>query len=263
MTLRVSELYIYPVKSCAGIKVDSAKITDRGFEHDREWMVVRGGEWFVTQRQYPAMALIQPRPTSAGLVLNAPGMPEITVPVLTGKGAKTFEAQVWDDHMLVADQGDAAAAWVSKYLGRADCRLVRLEGERHLSEKYGGSNVSLADGFPFLLISQASLDDLNARLDKPVPITRFRPNIVVTGGTAFQEDEWRKIRAGDVTFRLPKLCSRCEIITIDQATGLKDIEPMETLSGYRYQTKGIMFGKNAVAEQLKTLHVGDGVEVID
>ena len=265
MSLTISELYIYPVKSCAGIAVQAAKLTRTGFEHDREWMLVREGGWFVTQRQYPRMALIQPRVSADGLVLNAPDMPEIIIPILTGGGAKTLEVRVWDDLMTGADQGDEASAWLSKFLD-APVRLVRQEGERPLGNKYqvtGKDNVSFADSFPLLLVSQASLDDLNSRMDKLVPITRFRPNIVVAGGTAFQEDDWRKLQVGGITLHLPKQCSRCEIITIDQKTAIKDIEPMETLSSYRYKTKGIIFGKNTVAEQLKTLHVGDAIDVVE
>jgi len=138
-----------------------------------------------------------------------------------------------------------------------------MAGPRPLGQKYradGDETVSFADGFPFLLIGQASLDDLNSRMDKPVEMTRFRPNIVVAGGTPFQEDEWRHIRINGVGFRVSKQCSRCEIITIDQKTAVKDIEPMETLGTYRYRTKGVMFGQNLVQEGPGTLRLGDTVE---
>lgn len=241
-----------------------AKITPTGFEHDREWMVVNQDGWFVTQRQYPRMALIRPTIIDNGVRLSAPDMPDIDVPI-AGKDARTISVKVWDDRPQAADQGDEVAAWLSTYLGRK-CRLVRMVGQRSLDQKYQtdkAEGVSFADSFPFLLTSQASLDDLNARMEAPVPITRFRPNIVVGGGTAFQEDNWKRVRIGDVTFRLPKPCSRCEMITIDQKTAIKDIEPMETLGTFRYRTKGIMFGQNAIADGLGVIRVGDDVAAID
>lgn len=265
MPLTVSELYIYPVKSCAGIKLTEARTADTGFEHDREWMVVKENGWFITQRQFPRMALIRPEVTANGLVLRAPDMPDITVPIREGKGVRTMEVRVWDDLIAAADQGDLAAEWLSAFLGKT-CRLVRQTGKRPLGEKYQTERkegVSFADSFPFLVVGQASLDDLNSRMDEPVPITRFRPNIVIAGAKPFAEDDWKKIKIDGLNFRISKPCSRCEIITIDQKTAVKDIEPMETLGTFRYRTRGIMFGQNAIHESQGTIHVGESVEVLN
>lgn len=261
MALSVSAITIYPVKSCGRTPLTESEIVETGFAHDREWMVVRENGWFVTQRQYPRMALIQSTVLKDGLRLEAPGMPAITVPL---SSSKKIQAQIWNDAVTAADQGDEVAAWLSKFL-EAKLRLVHMAGQRRISKDYqvsGEEIVSLADGFPFLLISQASLDDLNKRLDDPVLMTRFRPNIVVGGGTAFQEDEWKKIRIGDVTFRVCKPCARCEIPTINQESAEKDVEPIETLGTYRYRTRGIMFGQNLVQENVGTIHVGDAVEIL-
>jgi uncharacterized protein YcbX len=127
----------------------------------------------------------------------------------------------------------------------------------------GEELVGFADGYPFLLTSQASLDDLNSRLPKPLPITRFRPNLVIAGGEAFQEDSWRKIKIGEVVFRVVKPCSRCEIINIDQQTGERDVQPLDTLGSYRRHAKGIWFGQNLVQETLGNIHIGDKVEILE
>jgi uncharacterized protein len=263
MKLKVSALYVYPVKSCAGLSLDEGEVAKTGFLHDREWMVVRENGWFVTQRQYPRMALIRPSVTDKGLVLSAPGMPDIELPII--KRADTIPVRVWDDTVPAIDQGDAVAAWLGKFL-ETKCRLVHMSAKRPIGKKYqvsGEEIVSFADSMPFLLVSQASLDDLNARMDQPVEMSRFRPNIVVYGGKPFQEDIWKKIRIGDVDFRAVKQCSRCEIITVDQKTAIKDIEPLETLGAYRYETRGIMFGQDLVQVNTGKVRIGDSVEIVD
>lgn len=265
MSFTISGLYIYPVKSCAGLELTEAQVAETGFEHDREWMVVKQNGWFVTQRQFPRMTLIQPNVATSGLVLSAPDMPNITVPVREGASVPTLDVRVWDDTMTGADQGDEAADWLSTFLG-SPCRLVRMASRRPVGKKYQTERqeiTSFADGFPFLLIGQSSLDDLNARMETPVPMSRFRPNIVVAGAAPFAEDDWKQVRIDGVNFRVVKQTSRCEMITIDQVTATKDIEPMETLGTFRYRTRGIMFGQYLVQESDDVVRTGGRLEVIN
>jgi len=262
--LTVSNIFVYPVKSCAGLALDEAQVIDTGFDHDREWMVVNDAGWFITQRQYPHLATVRPTIEGNILTLEAPDVPPLRVPI---SATHTRPVTVWSSKDLTAyDQGDAAAAWFSALLDRP-CRLVRkTPGMRPINTHYqttGKELVGFADGYAFLLTSLASLDDLNARMERPVPITRFRPNIVVAGGTAFQEDGWKRIRIGQVTFRVIKACNRCEMINVDQQTGQRDTQPLDTLGSYRRHAKGIAFGQNLVQENEGAVRVGDKIEILE
>ncbi|HSX30540.1 MAG TPA: MOSC N-terminal beta barrel domain-containing protein [Candidatus Saccharimonadales bacterium] len=262
-SLTISNIFVYPVKSCGGLALDEASIVDTGFDHDREWMVVNEDGWFITQRQYPFMATIRPTVGGNILRLEAPGVKALEVPITS---AYKRPVTVWTSDLEAYDQGDTAAEWFSKLLGR-ECRLVRkTPSMRKIGQKYqvtGSELVGFADSYPFLLASLASLDDLNAHMDASVPITRFRPNIVVAGGEAFQEDSWRRIKIGQVTFRVVKPCSRCEMINVDQQTGERDVQPLDALGGYRRHAKGIWFGQNLVQETTGVIRVGDALEVLE
>jgi uncharacterized protein len=261
--LTVASIFVYPVKSCAGYGLDEAKIIDTGFDHDREWMVVNDQGWFITQRQYPFMATIHPTIEGDILKLESPGVESLTVPI---KAEDKHIVTIWGSSIKAYDQGDEAGKWFSALLGR-DCRLVRkTPSMRKISKRRqvtGKELVGFADGYPFLLTSVASLDDLNARMEKPVPITRFRPNLVIAGGEAFQEDTWSKIKIGEAIFRVAKPCSRCEMINVDQQTGERDVQPLDTLGTYRRHAKGIWFGQHLVQETLGTIRVGDKVEILE
>lgn len=258
--LHVSELAIYPVKSLAPIAVQSASVQRFGLEHDRRWMVVDAGGKFLTQRQHPRMCLIQPVVQGGELRLLAKGMPDLAVPCA---GGDRRPVTVWDDQCMALDCGDAAAAWLSRFLA-IDCRLVYFPDDevRAVDTNYArpGDRTAFSDGFPLLLISQASLDDLNSRLDSPVAMTRFRPNLVVRGCEAFAEDTWRALRIGDVSFRIVKPCSRCTIPGIDPATGERGAEPLRTLADYRRRGDKIYFGQNVIADGLGELRIGMSVE---
>ena len=174
---------------------------------------------------------------------------------------------MWGNACVGVDQGEAISKWLTEYIGK-ECHLIIMSPDfkRSVQEKYktkGDEIVGFADGFPFLLISEESLNELNSKLEEKIPMNRFRPNIVISGGTSFQEDTWKKIKIGDVVFRFAKPCARCEITTIDQATGEKGIEPLETLGSYRTKPKGIMFGQNLIQENTGTIHVDDVVTVIE
>ncbi|HXH26353.1 MAG TPA: MOSC N-terminal beta barrel domain-containing protein [Candidatus Acidoferrum sp.] len=265
MKLTVSEINVYPVKSLAGWRLGSAKVTGTGFARDREWMVVDQQGGFITQRQYPKMALIKPELSDNTLTLSAEEAGSVMAPIV--EAGTEIAVRVWESDCMAIDQGDQAATWLSNYLGKP-CRLVRMAPDftRHIKEKYqlhGDESVGFADALPFLLVSEASLDDLNSKLAEPVPMNRFRPNIVVAGGNAFQEDTWKRIKIGEVIFRVVKPCARCETTTINQATGEKGIEPLETLGTYRTGPKGVMFGQNMVQENTGVVRVGDVIEVLE
>ncbi len=265
MSIRVSQLTIYPVKSLAGISSGSAEVTGTGFRHDREWMIVDAAGVFVTQRQHPSMARIGATVEGESLRLSVPGETPLDVPVIV-RGT-TLTVDVWDYQCDAVDQGQAAADLLSGFLQRS-CRLVRMAPEfrRQVSPKYRVSDdetIGFADSMPFLLISEASLEDLNSRLREPVEMNRFRPNLVVSGATAFQEDRWKRIRIGGIPFRVAKSCVRCEIPTVDQKSGVKGIEPIETLGTYRAGPKGVLFGRHLVHEGRGTIRAGDPVEILE
>lgn len=260
-------IYRYPVKSLRGESFDSLEVMRRGFACDREWMVVDPDGRFLTQRQQPRMSLVDATVTAAGeLRLRAPGMPALAIP---GGAADYLPVEVWGDRIEALAAGPDADAWLSRFLG-IDCRLVRFADDRRRDVDPGyahaGDEVGFADGFPFLLISQASLDDLNRRLescDEPaVPMTRFRPNLVVDGCEPYAEDAWRRIRIGDLTLRVVKACSRCIIPTIDPATARRGPEPLRTLMTYRRRDSKVYFGQNLVHDGPGELRTGMPVEVL-
>lgn len=265
MNLTVTEVNIYPVKSCGGLSLPEAHVGDTGFDHDREWMVTSIEGNFITQRQNPKMALIIPELTSGGVKLSAPGKESVTVPI--NNEGESVSVVVWADTVQAVDQGDVVADWLTSFLGRG-CRLVRMkEGyTRKVKAKYAVAEsdiVSFADGYPVLLISQASLDDLNSKLTDHIAMNRFRPNLVIGGGEAFQEDTWKKVKIGEVEFALVKACARCEITTVDQKSGVMGTEPLETLGKYRTGPKGIMFGQNLIQLNQGNIKQGDKLEILE
>lgn len=264
--LIVSELNIYPVKSLGGIALQRAEVERFGLHPDRRWMVVDANGRYLTQREQSRMCLIQPEPIDDGLRLRAPGMDALQLSHAPDMPSR--EVTVWNDRVEAEDCGDEAARWLSRFLG-IDCRLVHFldHGQRAVDPAYArpGDVTAFSDGFPLLLITQASLDDLNGRLDEAVPMRRFRPNLVIAGSTPYAEDTWKRLRIGDLTFRVAKPCSRCVITTIDPATGERhpDAEPLRTLASYRMRNNKIYFGQNLIADGEGRLAVGQAVEVIE
>lgn len=260
----VTQLYVYPVKSCAGTALESAEIGPRGIAHDREFMVIDPAGDFLTQREVPRLALIQPRLEEGGVSLAAPNMPTLRVHKRAGA---TRPVSIWADRVTADDQGDEVADWLSTYLGQP-CRLVGSsdQGVRPVSARYAvGPNdqVSFADGYPVLIVSEESLDDLNARLETPLPMNRFRPSIVVGGwGVPFGEDTWSEVTIGDVRARLVKACARCVITTTDQATAERAAEPLVTLARYRRISRGVIFGQNAIPVSFGRVRLGQVVGVV-
>ncbi|MEM7344248.1 MAG: MOSC N-terminal beta barrel domain-containing protein [Chloroflexota bacterium] len=261
----ISALYCYPIKSCAGHALEAAVMTPRGIKHDREFMIVDENGDFLTQREYPTMALVRPEVTDTTLTLNAPDMPTLSIDIQ--KTGTPHSVVVWRSTCDAIDQGNEVAIWLSTYF-KTPCRLVRMGEQfvRHVNQDFAkrpDDQVSFADGYPFLLISEASLADLNKRLSTPLPMNRFRPNIVVTECLPFAEDYWEQIKLGDVGFDVVKACARCTITTVDQSTAETGKEPLKTLATYRNNPdKGVLFGQNLLQHRNGTLSVGDKVTII-
>jgi uncharacterized protein len=263
-TITVSELWVYPVKSCAGVRLTEATLGPRGIVHDRSWMVVRPDGTFVTQREYPRLAVVAPSLRDGQLWLHAPDAAPVAVPI-EGDGEQ-MDVVVWRDRCRAIDQGDAIAAWLSAVLA-APCRLVRMADDwvRTVDQAYAQpqDQVGFADGFPLLLASESSLDDLNSRMEHALPMNRFRPNIVIRGTAPFAEDRWDTITIGDLTMRVVKPCARCVTTTVDQVRGVSGgAEPLRTLATFRKQNGKVMFAQNVIHDREGVLRVGDEVEVL-
>ncbi len=264
--MQVSSLHIYPIKSCGGTTLRDVRVGKYGLEGDRAFMVVNPEGRFLTQREISRMALIAPELSQNYLVLAAPGMEPLDVPIVEDDVRTTV--QIWHHTVDAVDQGDSAAEWLSRFLDQP----VRLVGtspdfKRPLNPDYAPrptDETAFADGYPVLLISRASLDDLNMHLtgrgQEPLPMNRFRPNIVVEDTDAFAEDTWEHIRIGGVEFDVVKPCPRCPIPSINQDTGISDgKEPLATLATFRTHELGVIFGQNLVHAGTGVLHVGDEV----
>lgn len=266
--LHLSALYRFPLKSGRGETLEQARVDSLGLCGDRRWMVVDSSSGrFLTQRLLPAMTQLVARWQGDDLRLNAPGMPELRV-ALPSAEAALRRVTVWSDTLSVPDAGEAAARWLSECLQR-DCRLVQVPAQRarQVDPAYArpGEQVGFADGFPLLLISQASLDDLSQRVGRSLEMLRFRPNLVVSGSMPYAEDSWKKIRIGELELRVVKGCSRCIMTTLDPATGERsaDREPLQTLKTYRERDGEVYFGQNLIAEGGGELRVGMPVEVLE
>jgi uncharacterized protein YcbX len=267
-SMHLSSLYRFPLKSAAGESLQRCASDSLGLLGDRRWMVVAAGTGrFLTQRILPRMALLQAHwQGDTALKLAAPGMPELLVRVPDDKTMRCV--QVWSANPVVPDAGETAAAWLSDFLGQA-CRLVYLPEDDGIQVDLDyarlGERTAFSDGFPFLLIGQASLDDLARRVGRPLEMLRFRPNLVVSGAEPYAEDGWKRIRIGQLTFRVIKPCSRCVIPTLDPATGERapDREPLNTLLSYRKGPGGVFFGQNLIAEGRGELELGMPVERLE
>jgi len=273
MNLRIAELNLFPVKGCRGVALKEATLSATGLEvdgiGDREWVVVDEEGNFVSQREYPKMALIETRLTPTSLLLKAPGMLLLDVP-LDSEG-DVVEVRVWNDRVSAVTQGEIAEAWLSSYLG-VPARLMRFdyEGTRLAAHRYTGSvdaPFKFADAFPLLVTNTASLAELNGRLQRqgesPATMSRFRPNIVLDGPPAFEEDYFKLLRTGGIAIRPVKPCARCSVPGVDPASGEHSPVLTDALAAFRATPEGVMFGVNAIVVEGAggTLRVGDAVEV--
>ena len=246
----VCDLFIYPVKSTRGIAKSSARVAATGFEWDRQWMVIDGKGCFLSQRTHPQLTQIAPEIHADALVLNAPPLPQLSVPF--SDGGERRAVRVHEDRCVGVDQGPAAGEWVSAVVGQP-VRLVRVPrtSERIANPKFAGTTrapMGFADGYPMLVCNQASLEDLNQRMPAPIPMERFRPNIVLAGLAPWAEHHIDTLTIGEVTLRLVKPCTRCSIPSIDQHTGRPSMNPVPVLRAFRFnrELRGVTFGENAV-----------------
>lgn len=262
----VQDLHIYPVKSLGGIRVKNALALQRGFQFDRRLMLTDVDGRFITQRVYHQLSLLQTEIGEEEIIITYKKQPDqrIIIPFYRNGGEPTT-VSVWDDTVQALHLSKDIDKWFSDFL-QFPCKLVHLpeDGVRPVDARYAekGEQVSFADAFPYLLIGQGSLDDLNSRLDVPVPMNRFRPSIVVAGSGAFEEDTWKEIRIGEVRFKVAKPCARCILTTVDQETGVKGKEPLYTLSKYRTINNRTLFGQNLIALNEGIISEDDSVEVL-
>ncbi|PKK37818.1 MOSC domain-containing protein [Siphonobacter sp. SORGH_AS_0500] len=264
--LTLSEIWIYPIKSLAGISLTETELTSRGLKYDRRWMLIDANGKFMTQRSLPDLALIDVKIEGESLLVShrQKNLLPLLIP-FKNDSSEPLTVQVWDDTMEALSVSAEADRWFSEALDQP-CRLVFQpeSTQRKVDSRYAshGEITSFSDGYPFLLIGQESLNDLNARLESPVPMNRFRPNLVFTGGNPYEEDTWAAFKVGPQDFFGVKPCARCVLTTIDQTTAEKGKEPLKTLSKYRSWNNKILFGQNLLPGSItQSIKVGDLIEV--
>jgi uncharacterized protein YcbX len=273
-TSRLSALHIYPVKSLRAVGMQEAVVEPWGLAGDRRWMLVDAGtDTALTQREQPRLTLLAALPVGGGgLRLAAPGLPPLTVVPPTAGPLRTV--RLFAGKLDVLPAGDEADSWFSGFLG-VPVRLVHLDDpavRRPIDPRYAqpGETVSLADGYPLLVTTTASLDALNTLIaggdraaEGPLPMNRFRPNVVIDGTAPWAEDGWRRVRIGEVTFRVPKPCGRCVVTTTDQDSGARGKEPLRTLARHRRVGSKLLFGQNLIPEHSGTLRIGDALTTLE
>jgi uncharacterized protein YcbX len=267
----LASIHIYPLKGTRAVDLDESLVEPWGLAGDRRWLLVDEDGRFISQREEPALArVIVGYTTSRSIGVSAAGHGPISVaaPALDSD-TEMLKVTVWSSTVLAAAAGREADEWFSAYLGRA-ARLVYLDDptRRPVDQQYGAEDdvVSFADGYPLLLTSMDSLDALAGWLleagDDPVPMNRFRPNVVVAGADPWAEDHWRRIKIGSVSFRVAKPCGRCVVTTIDQATAQRGSQPLKMLGRRRRFGKQLVFGQNIIPDSPGTIRVGDPVEIL-
>ncbi len=268
-SLTLTGLYLYPIKSLGGYAVPAADVTARGLRHDRRWLLVDENNRFLTQRQHPNLALLTVAPAYNGFLISHRQRPDL-LPLFIpfeATSERTLFVTIWDDLTWAWRAEPEADEWLSAALGCA-CRLVYMSDmvRRHVEPELNPADqlVSFADGYPFLLIGEAALADLNTRLAQPVPMDRFRPNLVFSGGEAYEDDGWSEFEISGVPFRAVRGCGRCVLTTIDQQTATKNPvgDPLRTLATYRRTDGGTLFGQNVTGPPTGRLRVGDPLTVL-
>ena len=267
--MRLASIHIYPLKAARAVNLDESRVEPWGLAGDRRWLLVDEDGRFISQREEPSLARV--------VVSRGPGRIRVSADDRTGlviaeppAGAALLKASVWSSTLLAAAAGPEPDAWFSAYLGRP-ARLVYLDDptRRPVDPEYGrdGDVVSFADGYPLLLTSVGSLGELGDWLaadgELPVPMTRFRPSVVVTGASPWAEDHWRRVRIGPVPFRVAKPCGRCVVTTTNQVTGERGRQPLKMLGRRRRFGQELVFGQNLIPEAGGVIRVGNPVEVLD
>jgi len=258
MNYVVKELYIYPIKSLAGIPVQSAKAEEMGFENDRRWMLIDEENQFITQRNHPNLSQFYPNINGDKIEISHY---DATHEFLIDESLQEpIFSKIWDDESKVVEVNKATSKWFSEVLGFT-CKLVKIsnKGDRkHHSAKLNKAlNVSLADGYPYLLIGSESLDFLNEKLEEKITIKRFRPNIVINSQLPHDEDAFDTFKIGNVKFQNAKPCGRCVMINNNPVTGIILKEPLKTLSTYRKVDNSVLFGTNVLCLNEGIIAVGD------
>ena len=271
LKMHISDINIYPIKSLKGISLSEAKVEKRGLQFDRHWMLINGKNEFLTQREFPQMATINVQISDEGLIVSNQ---ESRINISFAPQCVNFASvKIWSSRCRAKVYDARVNKWFSDAL-KTDCRLVSMPDETNRKVNYfyavhKDDTVSFADAYPFLLLGETSLNDLNERLETPVPMNRFRPNFVVSESDSFAEDDWKKILIGKTVFHVVKPCARCAITTVEQSNGQKQgAEPLKTLAQFRIPKrsikKKILFGQNLIAENVgETIKVGDKVEVLE
>ena len=263
-TLVLQEIYLYPIKSLGGISVSQALVEERGFRYDRRWMLVDKKGDFVTQRQHPQLALLQVALSETQLEVFSKRDPSQRVAFdLDLVSDQELQVSIWGDQVLARVVSAELSLWFSGFLQmELDLVVMPESSHRKMDPRYAvqEESVSFADGMLYVMIGQASLDDLNGRLSDPVGMDRFRPNLVFSGGEAYVEDQFKQLQIGEVEFQVVKPCARCVMITVNQQTGEKGKEPLATLATYRTVNNKVYFGQNAVALAPGMVRVGDFIQ---
>jgi uncharacterized protein YcbX len=261
----LKQIFVYPIKSLAGFSVQHWEVGSKGLMYDRQWMLIDSQHQFLSQRRLPRMALIKTRIEQSQLILSAPDQQDFAIPLQAEVG-ETLEVTIWDDHCEARTVSSAVDHWFSQFL-ETECRLVYHpeHSTRQVDQRYAQpqDQTAFSDGFPFLIVSQGSLDALNQAMQLEMSMSRFRPNLVISECDAYAEDSWRRIQIGKIGLRLPKPCSRCSVPTIDPETGIIGKEPLTTLNRLRKHDNKVYFGQNAIHDHLGTLSVGDALEILE
>ena len=259
----LTEIWIYPVKALGGIRMRSSRVMEKGLQYDRRWMLVDGDNIFMTQRDFPMLALFKLSIEENGFKIKK-GDAAITLPFKHSVIEQPVYTIVWDDPVTTFEVSEAHSRWFSERLGM-NCKLVSFpeENPRPVSTDYAihDEHVSLADGFPLLIIGQSSLDHLNQQLKSEIPMNRFRPNLVFSPGQPHEEDDWKDFTIGKNRFVGVKPCARCAVPTVNQETGEKGIEPLATLAKYRRKENKVFFGQNVLAVDHDEINEGDEIVV--
>lgn len=259
----LAEIYIYPVKSLAGIKVSNWQVNKKGLLHDRKWVLIDSKNRFLSQRHMPKMALIKTQLSDNKLILSTATSGTISLPLNPING-NDCTLEIWNQQCAAKTTQKEVNDWLSNFLA-IECQLVYQPDEviRSVDPKYAlaSDQINFPDGFPFLITSKASLDSLNQAMGLQLPMLRFRPNLVISQCHSYAEDSWRELTINQIDFRLPKPCSRCSIPTIDTETGETNKEPLSTLNRLRKWNKRVYFGQNALHSHTGTLATGNIVYI--
>ncbi|MCX2584197.1 MOSC domain-containing protein [Pedobacter sp. MR22-3] len=262
---QLTDIYIYPIKSLGGIRVEQALMEDEGLQYDRRWMLVDHEGTFVTQRKHTLLSLLQVHIEDDRLYVSHKLKENLKISFqLDETTGKRIEVRVWDDAAVGLEVSKSVNDWFTAYL-QFEVKLVRMsEDDKILVDPRYAANgevKSFSDGYPSLLIGQSSLDALNEKLTKPVKMNRFRPNLVFSDGKAHIEDDFKTFSLGNVLFTAVKPCARCVLITVNQETGIQGKEPLKTLAGYRTFNQKVMFGQNLLHKGTGIIHVGDELKI--